>query len=102
MGFYRKFLTLVIYNNWFHFLVNRTEANGTELSTSTISSADQYDLCATLKEMASLREKNTSMESELKEMQDRYSEISLRFAEVEGERQKLMMTVRSIKNSKKR
>lgn len=41
------------------------------------------------------------MESELKDMQDRYSEISLKFAEVEGERQQLVMTVRNLKNAKR-
>ncbi|GMN32216.1 hypothetical protein TIFTF001_003566 [Ficus carica] len=52
-------------------------------------------------ELASLKEKNQFMECELKEMQERYSEISLKFAEVEGERQKLVMTVRYLKNHKK-
>uniref|UniRef100_A0A1J3E4H0 C2 NT-type domain-containing protein n=1 Tax=Noccaea caerulescens TaxID=107243 RepID=A0A1J3E4H0_NOCCA len=52
-------------------------------------------------EMASLRECNETMEMELKEMQERYSEISLRFAEVEGERQQLVMTVRNLKNAKR-
>ena len=52
-------------------------------------------------ELALLRERNKSMESELKEMQERYSEISLKFAEVEGERQQLVMTLRSLKNRKK-
>ncbi|KAG7016958.1 hypothetical protein SDJN02_22069 [Cucurbita argyrosperma subsp. argyrosperma] len=52
-------------------------------------------------ELAVLRERNKSMESELKEMQERYSEISLKFAEVEGERQQLVMTLRSLKNRKK-
>ncbi|KAL8141657.1 hypothetical protein V2J09_014689 [Rumex salicifolius] len=81
---------------------NKTEENGMELSTPTIDSRDQNDVSALSIEMASLREKNASMETELKDMQERYSEISLRFAEVEGERQKLMMTLRSVKNSKKR
>ncbi|XP_068308537.1 intracellular protein transport protein USO1-like [Pyrus communis] len=54
-----------------------------------------------LTELASLKERNISMESELKEMQERYSEISLKFAEVEGERQQLVMTVRILKNSKR-
>ncbi|XP_050375908.1 uncharacterized protein LOC126793432 [Argentina anserina] len=52
-------------------------------------------------ELASLKERNMSMKSELKEMQERYSEISLKFAEVEGERQQLVMTVRNLKNSKR-
>jgi hypothetical protein len=51
--------------------------------------------------MAQLKEKNKCMEIELKEMQERYSEISLKFAEVEGERQQLVMTVRNLKNGKK-
>lgn len=36
-------------------------------------------------ELAYCKNKNSSMERELKEMEERYSEISLRFAEVEGE-----------------
>ncbi|KAG2307852.1 hypothetical protein Bca52824_027600 [Brassica carinata] len=52
-------------------------------------------------EVASLKEQNGVMEMELKEMQERYSEISVKFAEVEGERQRLVMTVRNLKNSKR-
>ncbi|KAK8520920.1 hypothetical protein V6N13_077052 [Hibiscus sabdariffa] len=52
-------------------------------------------------ELAALKERNKSMESELKDMQERYSEMSLKFAEVEGERQRLVMTVRKIKNAKR-
>ncbi|KAJ7974203.1 Myosin heavy chain-related protein, putative isoform 1 [Quillaja saponaria] len=54
-----------------------------------------------LSEVAKLKEINKSMESELKELQERYSDISLKFAEVEGERQQLVMTVRNLKNGKK-
>lgn len=50
-----------------------------------------------LTELSSLKERNKSMESELKEMQERYLEMSLKFAEVEGERQQLVMTVRNLK-----
>ncbi|KAF7852358.1 hypothetical protein BT93_L0910 [Corymbia citriodora subsp. variegata] len=60
------------------------------------------DNCDVLRaEMVVLSERNKSMERELKEMEERYSEISLRFAEVEGERQQLVMTVRNLKNSRK-
>ncbi|XP_015085578.1 E3 ubiquitin-protein ligase BRE1-like 2 [Solanum pennellii] len=52
-------------------------------------------------EMELLKERNKFMEVELKEMQGRYSEISLKFAEVEGERQKLAMKLRNIKSTKK-
>ncbi|KAK6137504.1 hypothetical protein DH2020_028757 [Rehmannia glutinosa] len=53
-------------------------------------------------EMTLLKERNELMEAELKEMQERYSEISVKFAEVEGERQQLVMRVRNLKNTKKR
>ncbi|KAJ9549886.1 hypothetical protein OSB04_022429 [Centaurea solstitialis] len=52
-------------------------------------------------EMSALLNINKSMEVELKEMQERYSEISLKFAEVEGERQQLVMSLRNLKNAKK-
>ncbi|CAN8252696.1 unnamed protein product [Cochlearia groenlandica] len=52
-------------------------------------------------ELAYCKNKNSSMERELKEMEERYSQISLRFAEVEGERQQLVMAVRNLKNGKK-
>ncbi|KAI4384764.1 hypothetical protein MLD38_002872 [Melastoma candidum] len=51
-------------------------------------------------EVEMLREKNRKMEEELKEMEERYSEVSLRFAMVESERERLVMTVRNLKNSK--
>ncbi|KAM5557330.1 hypothetical protein ABKV19_024621 [Rosa sericea] len=54
-----------------------------------------------LTELTLLKERNTSMEKELKEMEERYSEVSLRFAEVEGERQQLVMTVRNLRSNKK-
>ncbi|KAG2251844.1 hypothetical protein Bca52824_081980 [Brassica carinata] len=59
------------------------------------------DLKNLVNEVASLKEQNGVMEMELKEMQERYSEISVRFAEVEGERQRLVMTVRNLKNAKR-
>lgn len=62
---------------------------------------NEHNIGDMLLELASLKEKNQCMESELKEMQERYSEISLKFAEVEGERQKLVMTLRNLKNAKK-
>ncbi|XVF09865.1 hypothetical protein REPUB_Repub07fG0133900 [Reevesia pubescens] len=54
-----------------------------------------------LSEVECLKERNKSMECELKDMEERYSQISLKFAEVEGERQQLVMTVRNLKNGKK-
>ncbi|XP_072987208.1 uncharacterized protein [Typha latifolia] len=63
--------------------------------------SDQRNEAKIIREIALLKEQNTSMEAELKEMQERYSEISLKFAEVEGERQQLVMTIRTLKNSLK-
>ncbi|XP_038898289.1 myosin heavy chain, skeletal muscle [Benincasa hispida] len=69
---------------------------------STVGDSDSDgNLEKLLTELSTLKEKNQSMESELKDMQERYSEISLKFAEVEGERQQLVMTVRNLKNAKR-
>ncbi|KAK4748601.1 hypothetical protein SAY87_015187 [Trapa incisa] len=53
-------------------------------------------------EVSLLRETNESLEIELKDMQGKYSDLSLRFAEVDGHRQKLMMTVGYLKNARKK
>ncbi|KAG5070205.1 hypothetical protein AAZX31_01G203400 [Glycine max] len=66
-----------------------------EAGTSIMDTSDSI-LADLLTELTSLKERNKSMESELKEMQERYLEMSLNFAEVEGERQKLVMTVRNL------
>ncbi|XP_022136711.1 myosin-11-like [Momordica charantia] len=92
---------------------NLAEGNSKELSInsnessfetapklSTVCNGDG-NLDKLLTELSTFKEKNKSMESELKDMQDRYSEISLKFAEVEGERQQLVMTVRNLKNAKR-
>lgn len=54
-----------------------------------------------LNEVSVLKERNKYMETELKEMEERYSEISLKFAEVEGERQQLVMALRNIEKGRK-
>ena len=70
------------------------------MSPNTDSDAERLSK-ELLKEVEILKGKNTTMETELKEMEGRYSEISLKFAEVEGERQQLVMAVRNLKNGKK-
>ncbi|KAL3575788.1 hypothetical protein D5086_023889 [Populus alba] len=64
-----------------------------ELRVGTFHSMDEGYLIELLTEMAQLKERNKCMETELREMQERYSEISLKLAEVEGERQQLVMTL---------
>ncbi|XP_057974597.1 uncharacterized protein LOC131162298 isoform X2 [Malania oleifera] len=59
------------------------------------------DINELIKDMLELRGRNAAVESELKEMHARYSQLSLQFAEVEGEREKLMMTLKNIRASKK-
>lgn len=72
-----------------------------EQEASNSHTIEQGAYAELLSEVALLKERNKTMGSELKEMQERYSEISLKFAEVEGERQQLVMTIRNLKNSKK-
>ncbi|XP_047152649.1 uncharacterized protein LOC124824282 [Vigna umbellata] len=74
---------------------------GKEAERSTVDDNGDSNLCETLAELSLLKEGNNLMETELKELQQRYSEMSLKFAEVEGERQKLVMTVRNLKNARK-
>ncbi|XP_068636470.1 uncharacterized protein [Aristolochia californica] len=59
------------------------------------------DINELIKDMLELKRRNGAVESELKEMHDRYSQLSLQFAEVEGERQKLVMTLKNIRLLKK-
>ncbi|ONI25292.1 hypothetical protein PRUPE_2G294200 [Prunus persica] len=72
-----------------------------KLKAATFHTSDENNFTDLLTELTLLKERNKSMEKELKDMQERYSEISLRFAEVEGERQQLVMTVRNLRSSKK-
>ncbi|KAL1364448.1 hypothetical protein HN51_012639 [Arachis hypogaea] len=83
--------------------LSKSDANSLE-KEADMSRVDNGDgnLCSDmLTELLLLKERNKLMENELKEIQERYSEMSLKFAEVEGERQKLVMTVRYLKNSRK-
>lgn len=59
------------------------------------------DINELIKEMLELKGKYSTVEAELKEMHDRYSQLSLQFAEVEGDRQKLKMTLKNVRISKK-
>lgn len=52
-------------------------------------------------EIELLRKMNRSIEGDLNEVQERYSDISLKFAEVEGERQQLVMKLRNLNNASK-
>lgn len=52
------------------------------------------DINELIQDTIELKRRQVAVESELKEMQDRYSELSVQFAEVEGERQKLEMNMK--------
>lgn len=72
-----------------------------ELEVSSGIVNDQCNSANLLHEISLMKERNQSMENELKEVQERYSKISLKFAEVEGERQQLVMTIRNLKHPSK-
>ncbi|XP_062098940.1 COP1-interactive protein 1 isoform X2 [Humulus lupulus] len=59
------------------------------------------DINELIKDMLEIKRRYVTVETELKDMHDRYSQLSLQFAEVEGERQKLMMTLKNVRASKK-
>lgn len=79
---------------------DHSTASEQEPKASCINNTD-HNADKLLSELVTLKERNKTMENELKEMQERYSEISLKFAEVEGERQQLVMTLRNLKNARK-
>ncbi|KAL2231984.1 UNVERIFIED_CONTAM: hypothetical protein Sindi_1378400, partial [Sesamum indicum] len=59
------------------------------------------DINELIKEMLELKGRHVAMETELRDMHERYSRLSLQFAEVEGERQKLKMTLKNVRSSRK-
>ncbi|XXG39076.1 hypothetical protein AAC387_Pa01g0129 [Persea americana] len=59
------------------------------------------DINELIKDMLEVKSRYASVETELKDMQERYSQLSLQFAEVEGERQQLLMTLKNIRLPKK-
>ncbi|XP_031272980.1 myosin-9 isoform X1 [Pistacia vera] len=59
------------------------------------------DINELIKDMLNVKGRYATVETELREMHDRYSQLSLQFAEVEGERQKLMMTLKNVRASKR-
>ncbi|KAI3762472.1 hypothetical protein L1987_52902 [Smallanthus sonchifolius] len=73
-----------------------------EISTHICNCNGEQKLNKLMSEISSLDERNKHMECELKEMQEKYSEVSLRFAEVESERQQLVMALRNLQNGKKK
>ncbi|KAK8291133.1 hypothetical protein V6Z12_D06G042700 [Gossypium hirsutum] len=59
------------------------------------------DINELIKNMLEIKGRYGAVETELKEMHERYSQLSLQFAEVEGERQKLMMTLKNVRALRK-
>ncbi|KAJ4820312.1 sporulation-specific protein [Rhynchospora pubera] len=53
------------------------------------------DINELIQDMLELKKRHATVECELQEMHGRYSQLSLQFAEVEGERQKLMMSLKN-------
>lgn len=59
------------------------------------------DINELIQEMLGMKGRYAAVESELKEMHERYSQLSLQFAEVEGDRQKLKMTLKNMRASRR-
>ncbi|EPS66520.1 hypothetical protein M569_08262 [Genlisea aurea] len=52
-------------------------------------------------QLLELKRKHAYLETELQDMHERYSRLSLQLAEIEGERQKLEMTLKTVRATKK-
>jgi len=50
-------------------------------------------------QLIELKKRTKFLEAELRDMQDRYSRMSLRFAEVEAQREELVMVVRNLRST---
>ncbi|KAK8572374.1 hypothetical protein V6N12_028429 [Hibiscus sabdariffa] len=59
------------------------------------------DINELIKDMLEIKGRYGTVETELKEMHERYSQLTVRFAEIEGDRQKLMMTLKNVRASRK-
>ncbi|KAK8681730.1 hypothetical protein V6N13_054132 [Hibiscus sabdariffa] len=59
------------------------------------------DINELIKDMLEIKGRYGTVETELKEMHERYSQLTLRFAEIEGDRQKLMMALKNVRASRK-
>ncbi|CAI9116371.1 OLC1v1017497C1 [Oldenlandia corymbosa var. corymbosa] len=59
------------------------------------------DINELIKELLEVKGRYAAVEAELKDMHDRYSDLSLKFAEVEGDRQKIKMTLKNVRASRK-
>ncbi|KAI7745253.1 hypothetical protein M8C21_018094, partial [Ambrosia artemisiifolia] len=81
-----------LWHIWFSFLKQHSDEEAVFKSFRDINEL--------IKDMLEIKGKYANVENELKEMHDRYSQLSLQFAEVEGERQKLMMTLKSVRSSR--
>ncbi|XP_076892315.1 uncharacterized protein LOC143544016 [Bidens hawaiensis] len=55
------------------------------------------DINELIKDILEIKGKNVNVETELNEMHERYTQLSLQLAEIEGERQQLMMTVKNLR-----
>ncbi|KAL4272328.1 hypothetical protein GQ457_13G021270 [Hibiscus cannabinus] len=59
------------------------------------------DINELIKDMLEIKGRYGTVETELKEMHERYSQLTLRYAEIEGDRQKLMMALKNVRASRK-
>lgn len=59
------------------------------------------DVDTVVSDLVGLRKRVKQLEGELRDMRDRYSSMSLRFAEVEVEREELVMTIRNLRNGRR-
>lgn len=108
---------IMIYYNMFYKILfhNRKQVcicNASAFLLSSSAFAKQHNVHAAalenlgsvekvIQDLADLKRKNVMLEDELKDMRERYFNMSLQFAEVEAEREELVMTIRTLRGTKK-
>ena len=86
-------------NEWY--MWNVSSALSEQQNVHAVALQNFGDVDQVVSDLVGLRARVKQLEGELRDMRERYSAMSLRFAEVEVEREELVMTIRTLRNGRK-
>lgn len=86
-------------NKWY--MWNASSALSEQQNVHAVALQNFGDVDQVVSDLVGLRTRVKQLEGELRDMRERYSAMSLRFAEVEVEREELVMTIRTLRNGRK-
>lgn len=89
------------HSNLCSFLSTVSSAFAEQQNVHAVALQNFGDVDTVVNDLVELRKRVKQLEGELRDMRDRYSSMSLRFAEVEVEREELVMTIRTLRNTRR-